>query len=144
IEFNVRKDQIVSQSQINLIFTPSPALEPVQSQLKIYLNDELIYVVPILESQLGKANSLQIPFQPRFISDFNRLRFSFVGHYKTLCENPANSTLWLDISKFSNLELTYQTLPFTNDLSNFPQPFIDPLDKQPLNLPMVFSGNPSL
>lgn len=144
VEFSVRKDQIVSTAQINLIFTPSPALIPVQSQLKIYLNDELIYVVPILETQLGKSNLLQIPFQPRFISDFNRLRFSFVGHYQAICENPANTSLWLDISKLSNLQLTFQTLPVSNDLSIFPQPFIDPLDKQPLVLPMVFSGSPSM
>ncbi|RYI60920.1 hypothetical protein EVV31_07900 [Klebsiella pneumoniae] len=35
---------------LNLEYTPSPSLLPVQSQLKVYLNDELMGVLPAAQS----------------------------------------------------------------------------------------------
>ncbi|MCL9685453.1 cellulose biosynthesis cyclic di-GMP-binding regulatory protein BcsB [Legionella maioricensis] len=144
IEFTVRKDEIVSQAQLNLQFTPSPSLIPIQSQLKVYLNEELMQVISLTADQLGKSNQVVIPIDPRYINDFNRLSLQFIGHYKAICENPANSTLWIDISKSSFLDLTLQTLPLKNNLSHFPEPFFDRLDERPITLPIVFSGQPGL
>ncbi len=144
IEFTVRKDELVSQAQLNLQFTPSPSLIPIQSQLKVYLNEELMQVISLTADQLGKSNQVVVPIDPRYINDFNRLRLQFIGHYEAVCENPANSTLWLDISKSSVLDLTIQTLPLKNNLSHFPEPFFDPLDERPLTLPIVFSRQPDL
>ncbi len=144
IEFDVRRDEVVSKAVLNLQFTPSPSLIPVQSQLNVYLNDALIQTIPITKDQLGKPNSVQVPIEPRYISDFNKLRLHFIGHYTDICEDPARATLWLDINKFSSLDLTYQKLLVQNDLSNFPQPFFDTQDNGTLTLPMVFAGQPDL
>lgn len=81
--------------------------------------------------------SAQIPVDPLYITDFNRVRLEFVGHYRDVCENPASSTLWLDIGRESSLDLTYQSLQVRNDLSHFPVPFYDSRDNRPLTLPMV-------
>ncbi|BCA96674.1 cellulose synthase regulator BcsB [Legionella antarctica] len=143
-EFTVRRDEIISQAQVNLQFTPSPSLIPIQSQLKVYLNEELMQVISLTAEQLGKSNNVLVPIDPRYINDFNRLRLQLIGHYNAVCENPANSTLWIDISKSSFIDLTIQTLPLKKNLAHFPEPFIDPLDNRPLNLPMVFSGQPDL
>lgn len=140
IEFNVRNDEVVSQAVLNLQFTPSPSLIPIESQIKIYLNDELMGVVPITQEQLGHSSRVQVPIDARYITDFNRLRISFIGHYTHICENPANSTLWADISNSSSLSLTMQTLPLQNDLTHFPQPFFDKGDNRGLILPMVFGA----
>jgi hypothetical protein len=59
-----------------------------------------------------------------------------------VCENPASSTLWLDVGRDSNLDLTYQALAVRNDLSHFPVPFYDPRDNRSLTLPMVFASSP--
>jgi hypothetical protein len=142
IEFGVRSDEVVSQAQLNLEFTPSPSLIPVESHLKVYLNDQLMGVATITKEQLGKSNHIQMDIDPRYITDFNRLRLVFIGHYQNICENPANSTIWLDIGKASSLNLRYQTLPLQNDLSHFPEPFFDGRDTRPLVLPMVFAGSP--
>lgn len=144
IEFTMRKDELIFQAVLHLQFTPSPALIPLLSQLKIYLNDELVDVIAISAEQLGKLNSIDIPIDPRFINDFNRLRLEFIGHYKAICENPAHSSIWMDIDKSSYLELNFQTLLLKNDLSHFPEPFFDPLDHNQLNLPIIFSGQPNL
>lgn len=144
VEFGVRSDEVVSQAMLDLTFTPSPSLIPEQSHVKVYLNDELMGVKTITKEQLGKTNQVQLSIDPRYISDFNRVRLEFVGHYQNICENPANSVLWLDISKSSSLNLRFQKLPLENDLSHFPEPFFDRRDNRPLNLPMVFAGQPDL
>lgn len=144
VEFGVRSDEVVSQAVLDLTFTPSPSLIPQESHVKVYLNDELMGVSTIAKEQLGKANQIQIPIDPRYVSDFNRVRLEFVGHYQNICENPANSVLWLDVSKSSSLNLRFQKLPLKNDLSHFPEPFFDSRDSRPLDLPMVFAGQPDL
>ncbi|WP_413721611.1 cellulose biosynthesis cyclic di-GMP-binding regulatory protein BcsB [Sodalis sp. RH24] len=142
VEFGVRGDEVVTQAMLNLHYTPSPSLIPVQSHLKVYLNDQLMAVQAIGQQQLGKENQVQVPIDPRYITDFNRIRLEFVGHYQNICENPANTTLWLEIGKGSSLALRYQTLPLKNDLSRFPMPFFDARDTGPLTLPMVFAAAP--
>lgn len=144
IEFGVRSDEVVSQAMLDLEFTPSPALIPVESHVKVYLNDELMGVTTIAKEQLGKPNRIQMAIDPRYITDFNRIRLVFVGHYQNICENPASTSLWLDVSKSSALKLRFQTLPVKNELSHFPEPFFDSRDNRPLTLPMVFAGQPDL
>lgn len=144
IEFGVRSDEVVSQAMLDMEFTPSPSLIPVDSHVKVYLNNELMGVATISKEQLGKPNRLQMPVDPRYITDFNRVRLVFIGHYQDICENPANSTLWLDVSQSSSLNLRFQTLPLENELSHFPEPFFDSRDSRPVTLPMVFAGQPDL
>ncbi|PWY57471.1 cellulose biosynthesis cyclic di-GMP-binding regulatory protein BcsB [Legionella qingyii] len=144
IDFSIRKDELVFQAVLHLQFTPSPALIPLLSQLKIYVNDQLVDVIAITAEQLGKLNSIDVSIDPRFINDFNRLRLEFIGHYNAICENPAHNSIWIDIDKLSYLELNFQTLLLKNDLSHFPEPFFDPLDNNQLNLPIIFAGQPDL
>ncbi|MFW8978674.1 cellulose biosynthesis cyclic di-GMP-binding regulatory protein BcsB [Klebsiella sp. C283] len=144
VEFGMRSDELVANALLNLEYTPSPSLLPVQSQLKVYLNDELMGVLPVTKEQLGKKIRAQLPIDPLYITDFNRIRLEFVGHYRDVCENPASSTLWLDVGRESYLDLTYQSLKVHNDLSHFPVPFYDPRDNRPLTLPMIFPGSPAV
>ncbi|EPF12958.1 cellulose biosynthesis cyclic di-GMP-binding regulatory protein BcsB [Cedecea davisae] len=144
VEFGMRSDEVVSKALLNLEYTPSPALLPVQSQLKVYLNDELMGVLPVTKEQLGKKTFAQVPINPLYITDFNRVRLEFVGHYRDICENPASTTLWMDVGRSSSLALTYQRLEVQNDLSHFPIPFFDPRDDRPLTLPFVFAASPDI
>lgn len=144
IEFGMRSDEVVSHAMLNLEYTPSPSLLPVQSQLKVYLNDELMDVLPVTKEQLGKKTQAQVPINPLFITDFNRIRLEFVGHYRDVCENPASNTLWVDVGRNSSLQMTYQSLALKNDLSSFPVPFFDPRDNRQLVLPMVFAASPDV
>lgn len=144
IEFGMRSDEVVSKAMLNLTYTPSPSLLPTTSQLKVYLNDELMGVLPVTKEQLGKKVSTQIPIDPLYITDFNRVRLEFIGHYRDVCENPANTTVWLDVARNSSLDLTYQALKVRNDLSHFPVPFFDARDNRALTLPIVFAGSPDL
>lgn len=144
VEFGMRSDEVVSKALLNLTYTPSPSLQPVTSQLKVYLNEELMGVLPVTKEQLGKKVTAQVPVDPLYITDFNRVRLEFVGQYRDVCENPSNNTIWLDVGRNSSLDLTYQSLKVRNDLSHFPVPFFDARDNRALKLPMVFAGSPDL
>lgn len=54
IEFGVRSDEVVTRALLTLSYRPSPALIPTLSQLKVYLNDELVGLVTVTADQLGK------------------------------------------------------------------------------------------
>ncbi len=140
-DFTVRRDEVVTGATLDLDFTPSPSLLPLISQVKVYLNDELMGVTALTREQMGARTHARIELDPRYAKDFNRLKVSFVGHYQQVCENPASDTLWLNVNRDSKLTLELQTLPVRNELSFFPMPFLDVRDDGKLILPMVFSGD---
>lgn len=144
IEFSLRRDRIASDAKLQLAYTPSPSLLPQVSHLRVYLNDVLMSVVPIEKDQLGKRVNQSVALDPRLVSDFNRVRLEFVGHYTDICEDPANSTLWLNVGRSSQIQLQEQALKLKNDLAYFPLPFFDVRgqDKPVINL--VFAGAPTL
>ncbi len=45
------------------------------------LNDELMGVLPVTKSSWGKRHGAGT-YQSLFITDFNRVRLEFVGHYR--------------------------------------------------------------
>lgn len=139
-DFTVRRDEVVTRATLDLDFTPSPSLLPLISQVKVYLNDELMGVTALTKEQMGERTHARIELDPRYAKDFNRIKVSFVGHYQKVCENPASDTLWLNVNRDSKLSLQLQTLPVRNELSFFPMPFLDVRDDGKLILPMVFSG----
>ena len=144
VEFSLRRNRIATDARLQLQYTPSPSLIPTISHLRIYLNDVLAGVVPIEKDQLGRQTTQQVALDPRLIADFNRLRLEFVGHYTDICEDPANNTLWINISRASEITLQEQALSLKNDLAFFPLPFFDPRNSNKLVLPFVFADNPTL
>jgi len=144
VEFSLRRDRIATDARLQLQYTPSPSLIPTISHLRIYLNDVLAGVVPIEKDQLGRQTTQQVALDPRLIADFNRLRLEFVGHYTDICEDPANNTLWINISRASEITLQEQALSLKNDLAFFPLPFFDPRNSNKLVLPFVCADNPTL
>ncbi len=144
LEFSLRRDQLVMDAVLNLVFTPSPALLPKLSHMRVYLNQELMGVVQLDDNQSRKPQKHSLPLDPTLLTSFNRVRIEFVGHYTETCENLAHSSLWLDISGKTNITINQQTLPLANDLSYFPEPFLDTQDMQVQHLPFVFSASPAI
>jgi len=144
IDFGLRRDRLATDASLQLDYTPSPALLPNLSHLRVYLNDELMGVVPVEKDQLGQRVRRQLPLDPKLLSDFNRVRLEFVGHYTDICEDPAHSGLWLNLNRKSQVQLHEQALVLDNDLAYFPLPFFDARDTGKVELPVVFSGMPSL
>lgn len=143
LEFTLRRDQMTTKADLHLSFTPSPALLPTVSHLRIYLNDELMHVVTIQAEQVGQRQSRDLPLDTRFLSTYNRIRIEFVGHYAQVCEDPAHSSLWVDVSTDTRVELTQQPLSMANELAFFPEPFLDINDMGMQQVAMVFPGSRS-
>lgn len=142
LEFTLRRDQVVNQAELNLVFTPSPALLPRLSHLRVYLNDELMGVVPVDPDEPGARQQKKIALDPRMMTRFNRVRLEFIGHYTDVCQDEAHSALWLDISRDTRIRIEQQMLPLVNELGFFPEPFFDVQDMMPQDVPFVFSGAP--
>lgn len=144
IEFPMRRDRIVTKATLNLVYTPSPALLPTVSQLRVLLNDELMAVLPMKADQAGEQVQRSVQLDARHMTDFNRLQLEFVGHYAASCEDLSHSSLWLDISRRSGLVLEEQTLLVKDELSYFPEPFFDYRARERLSLPFVFGAAPNV
>src|SRR5690625_4067835 len=99
LEFTMRRDQVVRHAELDLVFTPSPALLPRLSHLLVYLNDELMGVVPVDSDEPGARQRKTVVLDSRMMTRFNRVRIEFFGHYTDVCQDPAHSALWLDLSR---------------------------------------------
>lgn len=143
INFGSRGDELVTKAVLHLRYIYSPALIANQSHIKVILNDEPVGLAPITKEKAGQQVDLDIPIDPRYIADFNRLQLRFVGHYTAECEDPLHTSLWADVSGLSELQLTVRHLRLADDLSTLPEPFFDKRDLNKLVLPFVFAAKPS-
>ena len=141
---NIRLDEVVTGARLKLHYTLSPSLLPHLSHLKVYINDEVQAVITVSRERLGTRQTLELPLDPRFFTDYNRLRLQLIGHYTEECEFPFHSSLWAHIGSDSTLELSLQPLELQNDLAILPAPFFDERDNRPLRLPFVFAPGPDL
>jgi hypothetical protein len=143
IEFGMRSDEVVSKAMLNLEYTPSPSLLPVQSQLKVYLNDELMDVLPVTKEQLGKKRWRRCRstrcLSPTLTACVWSLSATTAMSAKT---RPAARCGWT-----SGVTLAADDLPVAGAEKRslaFPVPFFDPRDNRPLTLPMVFAASPDV
>lgn len=144
VGLGVRRDEVVESARLRLVFTLSPALLPALSHLKVLFNEELLQTLVLDKDKLGNPQTVELPIDPRYFTDYNRLRFQFIGHYTMECEMPSHTSLWASISPESQLDLNLRPLPLRNDLSLLPLPFFDPNDGRTVELPMVFGAAPGL
>ncbi|BET10157.1 cellulose biosynthesis cyclic di-GMP-binding regulatory protein BcsB [Pandoraea sputorum] len=144
VNFGIRLDQSVASALLRLRYAYSPALIPDLSQLKVYLNEELIATLPFNKQDGGKNLVRDIPLDARMLSGFNRVRLVLIGHYTMECEDQMHSSLWADISPQSEIITSTQPLTLRNDLSTLPAPFFDRHDNRDQTVPFVFGAPPSL
>jgi len=140
VNISIRRDELVESALLRLTFTLSPALIPSLSHIKILLNEELLQTVSLTKEQLGTPQHVELPIDARLFTDYNRLRFQFIGHYTMDCEMPNHTSLWAAISNESQLSLKLRQLPLSNDLALLPAPFFDARDNQTVNVPIVVAN----
>ncbi|MDR3452356.1 MAG: cellulose biosynthesis cyclic di-GMP-binding regulatory protein BcsB, partial [Rhodoferax sp.] len=142
VSFNVRADEVVNGAQLLLRYSYSPALLADLSQINVLVNDEVAASLALPKDGAGKPQEQVVNIPAHLITEFNRLRLQFIGHYTMQCEDPQHSSLWAKINNSSQLELNVSPIPLKDDLSILPLPFFDRRDSQPLNLPFVFAKAP--
>jgi len=143
LSFGVRGDELVTSARVRITYTYSPSLLPGLSHIKVLLNDEVLATLPMPQQEAGTPVTREIALDPRFLADFNNLRFEMVGHYKEECDDPLHSSLWAQISNRSQLLLEVQQIQQLADLAHFPEPFFDARDLKRLDLPFIFTTETS-
>ena len=143
ITLGSKSDELITRAVLHLRYTYSPALIPGESHLKIMVNDEVVYVLPVTKENVGHNITQDMEIDPRLFTNLTRIKFQFIGHYTHDCEDPSHSSVWMDISGSSVLELTVRPLPLKNDLALLPEPFFNARDfNGKLTVPFVFSSAP--
>ena len=114
-DFGVRADDVVSEARLELTYTPSPAVIPGISQINVYLNGQLQKSAPIPKEAVGQVSEMSVTLNPKAMEAVNQIAVEFVGHYRQVCENPANESLWLDVGSASRLVLVKQRIRQRNN-----------------------------
>lgn len=144
IGFGSRLDEVVIGGDLNLRFTPSPALQSKFSHLKVYFNQELMGVVAIEEGKQGQLLDAKIPLDPRFFANYNQVRVELIGHLDLECWNPDDQSIWAEISKNSRIHISSRKIRLRNELGFLPAPFFDEREFSKLILPVLLPESPSV
>ena len=114
----------MTSAKLSLVGAFSPSLLPALSQIAITLNDQAVGTIGVDPSR-PNFGPIEIPLDPLFFTESNRLNFRFSGRYAVECNDPLSGLLWANISDLSTLTMRIEKLPQTRDLSRLPEPFFD-------------------
>ena len=143
LNFGSRLDEIIIGAELRFHYTLSPALMAKFSHLKVYLNEEIMGVIPITD-EARIRQFVSVPLDPKYFADYNQLRVELIGHLDKECWSPDDYSIWAEVSAATELRLRAELLRVANDLSLIPAPFFDSRDFRRLNLPIVLPTNYSL
>ncbi|MGE8476582.1 MAG: cellulose biosynthesis cyclic di-GMP-binding regulatory protein BcsB, partial [Paraburkholderia hospita] len=71
VPFSVRADEVVTGSNLHLIYSYSPSLLSNLSHLKVLVNGEVAATLPLPRESAGTLLARDIPLEPRLITEFN-------------------------------------------------------------------------
>ncbi len=144
--FGIRGDEVVTDARLSLSGAMSPSLIPELSAVTVTLNEQYVGTIQA-ERDRPQFGPLEMPVNPVFFQDRNRLNFRFSGRYTQECNDPLSGLLWATVSERSTLTLTIARLPPQRDLARLPLPLFDPNLRTRLVLPFVLpaqAGNETL
>lgn len=138
-----QSDELITRAVFHLRYTFSPALLPGESHLKLSVNDEVIRVLPVTKDNVGHLVTQDVEINPQLFTNLTNIKFQLIGHYTHDCEDQLHSSLWMEVSGTSQLELTVRPLTLKNDLALLPEPFFNARNfSNQLVVPFVFSAAP--
>ncbi|MEP7133577.1 MAG: cellulose biosynthesis cyclic di-GMP-binding regulatory protein BcsB [Chloroflexota bacterium] len=123
--------KITDQSLLDLSITASDLLDLSASSLTISLNGLQLTSLQ-LKDLVGSARKIELP-SSYFIPGNNKISFDAILYLpddlKTNCKGWDDPSRWLLFNPQSVLHIAFQEQSFPSDLSNFPQAFLQPLDR---------------
>lgn len=140
--FGVRGDEVVTEAHLTVSGAFSPSLLSDVSNITITLNEQYAGTIPFMPGK-PEFGPIDIPINPVFFQNSNRLNFRFAGRYTTDCNDTLSGLLWANVSDTSTLTLTVARLPAQRELARLPMPFFDRNIRQKLTLPFVIKADAS-
>jgi cellulose synthase (UDP-forming) len=109
------------------------------------LNDSVLAsITPTAEERDAGAGEIVVPLPPELLTARNQLVIQLAGNGNTACAAPAQKNPpWFRIDPSSEVMLDVQPLAVASELASLPQPFLEHLANQPVELPFVFAHAPS-
>ncbi len=142
LPFGIRNDEAVVDARLELGIDFSPALLARLSHVVVRLNGEVVQTIRVDGEMTTLVMRKVMAVDPRLFTDYNHLSLQFAGHYTLECEDASHSSLWVQFSLDSMLQLQMVPLEQRAGLERLPEPFFDPRDNRPLVLPVVFAQRP--
>ncbi|WP_171736417.1 cellulose biosynthesis cyclic di-GMP-binding regulatory protein BcsB [Vibrio sp. 99-70-13A1] len=133
--FGSRLDQIVIGGKLHLDFLPSPAFQNNISQIKVYLNNELMDVIEMQNEDTTRMLSKVVDLDGLFFEDHNELRLQMIG--KIVCPDQGSHLEWWELGSSSRIELSVKDISLASELSLLPAPFVDYRDTRDIEIPVV-------
>ena len=147
VYFTLPETHVVRSAKIHISYAFSPSLLPQLSQLKLMMNGTLFATIQPTPGRTGGSDpgeaQAEFSIPPELLVHSNTLSIEFIGHYTTVCEDPANTALWATVGGNTYLDIEGDLLPLADDLKQLPMPFLDPAVIEPLSIPIVFLSPPS-
>jgi len=146
VAFSIRSDEVVTSAKLKLRLAYSPNLDASRSQFSTLLNGEMVHSM-VLDPVDGTTDTVEVDITPYVFLPDNDLVFSLMAarvDASDSCANPADESIWTQVSNGSSLELSVYRIGLESDLSQLPLPFFDRRDATELELPFVFAERPSL
>ena len=142
VRLGIKRDEVVTDARLSMTGAMSPSLLPDVSNVTVTLNEQYVGTIPVTPNH-PEFGPLEMPVNPVFFQNGNRLNFRFSGRYAQDCNDPLSGLLWSTVSDKSALTLTIARLPPRRDLARLPLPLFDENLRQKLILPFSMVGNPS-
>ncbi|SLM61228.1 MULTISPECIES: cellulose biosynthesis cyclic di-GMP-binding regulatory protein BcsB [Dickeya] len=137
VMFTLPGDQVVTNAMLDLSLRVSPELAALNASMQLMLNGQPLGTVP-LSAATGESTRFQLDIPAAMVVSSNNLSFRINDAERLLCERDSATRYNLTILPETTLQLEGQQLDIGTRLSNFPRPFIDPLQMTPAVVPMVF------
>ncbi|MGM3173790.1 cellulose biosynthesis cyclic di-GMP-binding regulatory protein BcsB [Dickeya lacustris] len=135
--FTLPGDQVVTNAMLDLSLRVSPELAALNASMQLMLNGQPLGTVP-LSAATGESTRFQLDIPAAMVVSSNNLSFRINDAERLLCERDSATRYNLTILPATTLQLEGQQLDIGTRLSNFPRPFIDPLQMTAAVVPMVF------
>ena len=139
--FGIAADEVVVEAHLTLNGAFSPSLLPDYSNITVTLNEQYAGTIPVTSGR-AEFGPMDIPVNPVFFQDRNRLNFRFSGRYTQDCNDQLSGLLWATVSDVSTLSISVVRLPAQRDLTRLPRPFFDPNLNSKAVVPVVLSESP--
>lgn len=124
--FDCNKNWNIKNAKLNLIFTKSEILDVNYSTITIFIND-----TPIESQRLSgkkeykKESTIEIPID-LIKEGYNEIK---IKAYKTIsdqiCRDDSNTANWLVVHKESNINLEYDYKKSSNNISEYPNSYVN-------------------
>ncbi|WP_263409625.1 UDP-forming cellulose synthase catalytic subunit [Terriglobus tenax] len=142
VGFSLPYTFVARRAVLKVSYKLAPSVIPHAGMLRVSVNNTNVGDLPVVNTGGYAYAELELPSDALIRSNGLTFEFTSNGVFQTEAQAKATAQGWIGAS--SIVEVTGDTLPFRNDISLLPMPFLDRDLQTPTNIPFVFLSQPGL